>query len=625
MKTTASTTLASGLAMAALLCMVPLAKAQPPNPAPKGTAPTVRSLPPPSDLNGWEVVPGTDTVRDFHICWASNIASDDLKKFLENEIHEKHKGHKELDAVYPIGWTATVSRQDRLIGGWCVDFVRGRDGRALTTPKPGEQPQTGDLPDNQFRVNMSYLTKERTWRTFVTRSKLNEESKWADDKEGKDILARDDKEKAADPQPVPAAPVHAPSVKARNPKTSILADAKHGSIEYEVDSQEAANVRDLHVCMPGGKSDLNAETINKSLDISIEGVPAGAWTSTVSQDKKTGRWCIDVYAGEKTPALSKNTKMVVYVTITRGIFKTVEKGSILYGTSSEFDKRENWDDAILFTDDTNAFGPVLVSDVAPIPSAQTGETPSDAQLVTVQATAGSTATVSVVRSDGATLSGVVVDVDGEQYTTDDKGRILFPVAAGLTALVAMLPGHVGSAVRIPVVSAPPVTAVTTVQSAPAFVATGQIFTITGTGFSGAANANTVTLGGQPLNVLASSPAQLKVSAPPSTSLGTQKLSVTTPVGSSNPRNVTLVGIRLESKNTKLRTGAKGVATLVVQGSDGPLVLRVTNLAPQTIDIAGGVVMQVKTSGGANNKATIKFVAKSPGAFQITAEVDEKHK
>jgi hypothetical protein len=307
-----------------------------------------------------------------------------------------------------------------------------------------------------------------------------------------------------------------------------------------------------------------------------------------------------------------------------GLFKDgVDYGTTLYVTGSPTDGDTNWHQKrdILWSSAPGERIRGLQMEQGAVVMAPPPTPPADGRIVmTGTVTAGAPATASVIGPRGDTLSGVVVDVDGSQYSTDAKGRIVFPVAAGTTALVAVLAGNRGSAVSARVVapalaSSDPVA----VTSAPPVVSTGQTFTIGGTGFSSDAAGNNVQMGGSSLNVLASSTSQLVVSAPGQAPLGPQELTVTTDRGTSVPRAVDLAAIQLISKNTALHTGQAGDAQLVVTGTSHPVTLNVTNLT-STISLVGGDTLQLRTSGGAHNHAKIAFRGVTPGDFRITAVV-----
>jgi hypothetical protein len=239
-------------------------------------------------------------------------------------------------------------------------------------------------------------------------------------------------------------------------------------------------------------------------------------------------------------------------------------------------------------------------------------------------TEGEMATASVIGPNGATLSGVVVEVDGEEYVSDSKGRIVFPVAVGLTTLVATLPGSDGVASRIPVVSpsAAPVATTLALDDVPSVVQNGQNFPVSGSGFSGDAEQNTVALGDQEVSVLAASPSELVVAAPAGSPLGSQPLTVSNAQGSSEPVDMTVIGMRLESGDTALHTGQKGRLRLVVEGTDAPVPVTVTNRSPQVVHLEGGESMKVVTSGGADNSVPVGFRAVGPGGFELSATLTD---
>lgn len=243
--------------------------------------------------------------------------------------------------------------------------------------------------------------------------------------------------------------------------------------------------------------------------------------------------------------------------------------------------------------------------------------------------------LSVVGPTGATLSGVVVEVDGERRVTDERGRIVIPavsaVAGGtMWARLTTADGAVRSAQAtvVPPSSAgltgPSSSAPPTVTDVPSYPTRDAPVTIRGEGFGGDFETLGVRLGAEPAAVLSASPTELVAQMPAEAPLGTQALTVTTATGDSAPAIVTLVALRLTSEDTTLTRGRKGQATIHVDGTRRSLRLEVASLSPDVIALAGGQTQVVTTSGGDDNRAKIKYRGLSPGTFQITATVlDER--
>jgi hypothetical protein len=240
---------------------------------------------------------------------------------------------------------------------------------------------------------------------------------------------------------------------------------------------------------------------------------------------------------------------------------------------------------------------------------------------------GDEATLAVIDPAGQRLSGVVVDIDGEDHVTGADGRVVFAVAATAAALRAALPSLPDQpAVEVPVVARP--TAPLTggpprVERAPRYPTSGGELAIAGTGFDGDASGNTVQVGQQEFEVLAASPTGL-VAAIPADALGDLgPLVVTTKGGSSRPVETTFVRFALEGGPSRLRRGQTAVRRVVLKGTSDRVRLRVTNLTPGVVAMEGGDVVTVSTSGGTSNRAEIRISGVTLGDFELLAEVVEE--
>src|SRR4029077_15611107 len=128
---------------------------------------------------------------------------------------------------------------------------------------------------------------------------------------------------------------------------------------------------------------------------------------------------------------------------------------------------------------------------------------------------GETATLAVLDGNGRLTPGVTVDFsNGDHLVTDATGRALFvaPLNPGVIyATIASRPTPVYTTIP-----APPDVSSSSLQVsyAPRFASLADRFELSGSGFCGEADANTVRVAGKPALVLASSPAAL-IALPPS--------------------------------------------------------------------------------------------------------------
>lgn len=245
-------------------------------------------------------------------------------------------------------------------------------------------------------------------------------------------------------------------------------------------------------------------------------------------------------------------------------------------------------------------------------------------LLTGTVVEGQQATLSVVDPRGATLEGVVVDINDEHYVSDEHGRVVFVAAGVAGTVVASLPAVLDSTpAQAQVVSAlDKVTVPPTVESAPRHVLAGDQATIPGKGFDGDAAANTVTLDGQEVSVLASSPSEIIVDIPQGTTLGRREVVVVTQQGASEPKSMNVIRLGVQADSAVLQRGRRGKLEVTVSGTDESVPLRIVNTSPEIIALAQGDVSEVTTSGGSDNHVELKVRGVNPGAFRIAAEIVE---
>lgn len=245
-------------------------------------------------------------------------------------------------------------------------------------------------------------------------------------------------------------------------------------------------------------------------------------------------------------------------------------------------------------------------------------------LLTGVVVEGQPATLSVVDANGATLEGVVVDINDERYVSDEHGRVVFIAASVAGTVVAALPAlrHMTPAAAQVVPASNNLAVPPTLESAPQHVLAGDQATMTGAGFEGNAASNTVTLNGQSVPVLASSPFEIIVNVPQGMALGRYDVLVETQQGASRPEFINIVRLGVQGDSAVLQRGKRGKLEVTVSGTDQPVPLRIVNATPEIITLAQGDVSEVTSSGGGDNRVELQVRGVSPGAFRISAEIVE---
>jgi hypothetical protein len=145
------------------------------------------------------------------------------------------------------------------------------------------------------------------------------------------------------------------------------------------------------------------------------------------------------------------------------------------------------------------------------------------------------------------------------------------------------------------------------------------FPICGTGFSGGADSNHVTLNDDRAFVLAASPECLTVLASPRVIPGPAKISIETPGGQWSTAT-TLVSLHFDPPLPALEPERRSKLALHVQGSDEALRILVENKTPGVLRFLRGDRQEVFTSGGAQNSADVAVQAITTGDFSFHARI-----
>src|SRR4029077_2197432 len=168
---------------------------------------------------------------------------------------------------------------------------------------------------------------------------------------------------------------------------------------------------------------------------------------------------------------------------------------------------------------------------------------------------GERATLAVLDVNGRLTPGVTVNFsNGDRLTTDATGRALFVAPLNPGVIFGSIAGRterVATAILSPGEAA---AAEIQVSSAPQVASLTDRFEFFGRSFCGDADANRVTIAGQPAIVLASSPTSLVVLPPQDLQPGPATVEVSCAKRRSQPFSITLVGLELEASSLPLKTG-----------------------------------------------------------------------
>jgi hypothetical protein len=231
---------------------------------------------------------------------------------------------------------------------------------------------------------------------------------------------------------------------------------------------------------------------------------------------------------------------------------------------------------------------------------------------------GERATLAVLDANGRlTPRAAVVFSNGDRLITDATGRALFVAPLNPGVIRGSIAGREG---HIPVtILSPEETAAAAIQvtSVPKIASLADRFEITGRGFCGDADANQITVSGDPAFVLASSPTSLVVLPPPDLQPGRASVDISCAKRNGPPLEIVFVALTLEADSSPLAPGVHRQLTVRVRGTRDKVTLEAKNLAPDIAELQGGNPLQSSSSGGWENLAHFEIVGRKRGSFMIS--------
>jgi hypothetical protein len=231
---------------------------------------------------------------------------------------------------------------------------------------------------------------------------------------------------------------------------------------------------------------------------------------------------------------------------------------------------------------------------------------------------GERATLAVLDAAGRLTPGATVNFsNGDRLTTDATGRALFVAPLTPGVVFGSLAGRAG---RTPVtILSPEETTASPMQvdSIPQIASITDRFEIIGRGFCGEADANQITVSGDPAFILASSPTSLVVLPPPDLQPGRASVDISCAKRYGPPLEVVFVALTLEADSSPLAPGVHRQLTVHVRGTLSKVDLEAKNLAPDVAEIPGGNPLRFTTSGGWENLGHFQVVGRKRGGFQIS--------
>jgi hypothetical protein len=132
--------------------------------------------------------------------------------------------------------------------------------------------------------------------------------------------------------------------------------------------------------------------------------------------------------------------------------------------------------------------------------------------------------------------------------------------------------------------------------------------------------NRVAIDGQPSLVLAASPASLVVLPGANAVPGAAALEISVGARRSKPAVLTLVSLTVEPQAIPIVEGKRNQLLVSVRGTDKKLMLAIENRTPDVIQLTGGNIQRVKSSGGKQNHAIIEMRALRATNFSVSVKL-----
>jgi len=231
---------------------------------------------------------------------------------------------------------------------------------------------------------------------------------------------------------------------------------------------------------------------------------------------------------------------------------------------------------------------------------------------------GERATLAVLDVNGRLTPGVTVSFsNGDRFTTDATGRALFVAPLNPGVIFGSIAGRIGKVATAVLTPEEAASGAIEISAAPRVASLTDRFEILGKGFCGDADANRVTIAGQPAMVLASSPTALVVLPPADLQPGGAAVDISCAKRQAPPFSLTLIGLELQADASPLKPEEHRALTVQVRGTAAKIALEARNLAPEIAELTGGNPVRASSSGGTENSANFEVVGRKNGNFLIS--------
>lgn len=236
---------------------------------------------------------------------------------------------------------------------------------------------------------------------------------------------------------------------------------------------------------------------------------------------------------------------------------------------------------------------------------------------------GETATLAVLDVTGRLTPGVTVNFsNGDHSITNATGRALFVAPLNPGVIYATIASHSARIYTTILTPAEAPSSSLQISTAPHFTSLTDRFELSGTGFCGQADANTVRVAGKPALVLASSPAALIGLPPSDLEPGPAPVEISCNKRPASAFSITFLELSLQADASPLNPGEHRTLTVRVRGTAAKVSLEARNLSPQIAALAGEnpSSARVTSSGGVENTAHFELIGRARGNFTISVRL-----
>ena len=236
---------------------------------------------------------------------------------------------------------------------------------------------------------------------------------------------------------------------------------------------------------------------------------------------------------------------------------------------------------------------------------------------------GETATLAVLDVNGRLTPGVTVNFsNGDHSVTNATGRALFVAPLNPGVIYATITSHSARVYTTILTPAEAPSSSLQIFTASSLASLTDRFELSGTGFCGQADANTVRVAGKSALVLASSPAALIGLPPSDLEPGPAPVEISCNKRPAPAFSITFLELSLQADSSPLNPGEHRTLTVDVRGTATKVSLEARNLSPQIAELAGEnpSSARVTSSGGAENNAHFELIGLARGTFIISVRL-----